>query len=104
MWWLKTAHVLLLHHAEHAEHHHPVCEAAHDPNQAHIHDERWAKEDCVLCAFVVSVPEPFSQPLLADVHAKLPDHSPAIFYAAPVFSRQVCDAAMRRGPPFFATI
>ena len=97
MWSLKTGHVLLLHHSEAVKH--PVCEVAHDQKSAHIHDERWAKEDCLLCAFVVSAQEPFVLPELPDLLSKLPDSESPAFYFAPVFSKKACDSAMRRGPP-----
>lgn len=96
-WSLKTAHVLVLHH--HASSDHPVCEAAHDQKSAHIHDKRWANEDCSLCAFVVSVSEPFLLPALPILFSKLPDSESPVFYFAPVFSKKACDASMLRGPP-----
>jgi hypothetical protein len=93
---LKTAHVLLLHHHDEE---HPVCEASHDSNSAHIHDERWANEDCSLCAFVIAASEPFSLPFLPDFQSKLPDSASPAYYQAPAFSKKACDSAMRRGPP-----
>ncbi|MFN0215973.1 MAG: hypothetical protein ACKVT2_17065 [Saprospiraceae bacterium] len=96
-WSLKTTHVLVSHHHDGSEH--PVCEAAHDPNSAHIHDERWATEDCTLCAFVVSVSEPFFLLKLPAFFAKLPESQTPVFYHAPVFSKKISDSSMRRGPP-----
>ena len=99
-WSLKTVHVLALHH--HHGDDHPVCEVSHDPNGAHIHDERWANDDCALCAFVVSVPEPFSLPTFSILFSKLPDSESPVFYQAPVFFKKAADAVMRRGPPSLA--
>jgi hypothetical protein len=95
-WSLKTAHVLLLHHVASE---HPVCDASHDANLAHIHDERWANDDCTLCAFVVSASEIFSLPALPALKSKIPDSEAPVFYFTPVFSKKACDSAMRRGPP-----
>ena len=91
-------HVLLAHHHQH-EAEHLVCEAAHDPSTEHIHDDRWAIEDCSICAFVVSVPEPFSLLPFPTFFLKLPDSASPVFYHIPVCDKRVCDAAMRRGPP-----
>ena len=96
-WSLKTMHVMLAHHHDASEH--PVCEASHDQKSAHIHDERWATDDCSLCAFVVSVPEPFSSPGLPIFSTKLPDSASPVFYHAPVFIQKACEVVMRRGPP-----
>lgn len=97
MWSLKSGHIWLMHHADLDKH--PVCEASHDQKSAHIHDERWAKEDCTLCAFVVSVSEPFTLPTLPDIRPILPDSNLPFFQLAPVHLNQVSDSAMRRGPP-----
>lgn len=96
-WSLKTVHILALHHHHAAEH--PVCEVSHDPGAAHIHDERWAKEDCSICAFVVSVPEPFSLPAFQLHLSKLPESESPVFYQEPVFAKKASDSVMRRGPP-----
>lgn len=96
-WSLKTAHVLLLHHSDQAKH--PVCEAAYEHHGTHLHDERWVNEDCSLCAFVVSVSEPFALPVLIAFLSKLPDSESPAFYFAPFYSKKACDSAMRRGPP-----
>jgi len=95
-WSLKTAHVILSHHHEEE---HPVCEASHDPNSTHIHDERWAKDDCTICAFVIAASELIPSPPLPNFLAKHPDSASPICYQAPVFAKKACDAAMRRGPP-----
>lgn len=97
LWSLKTTHGWLLH--AHSHDTHPVCSAAFDHHTAHIHDETWAKEDCTLCAFVVSIPEPFSLPEWPCLQYRLPQCGPDPIYNAPPVSRSVCDAAMRRGPP-----
>ncbi|MDO8365196.1 MAG: hypothetical protein Q7T20_00260 [Saprospiraceae bacterium] len=96
-WSLKTVHVLASHHHDVSEH--PVCESAHDSNSAHIHDERWAIDDCSICAFVVSISESFSLTGLPIFLSKLPESESPIFYQAPVFANKACDSAMRRGPP-----
>ena len=100
-WSLKTAHVLMMHHHDASEH--PVCEVAHDPNSTHIHDERWANDDCTLCAFVVSASEPFSQISLPVFLTKLPESPRPVFYQTPVFAKNTSDSAMRRGPPVLVT-
>jgi len=97
LWSVKTAHVLLSHHHHQAEH--PVCETSHDPKSAHIHDERWGVEDCSLCAFVVSVSEPFYLPSPPVFLSKLPDSESPVFYNSPVFAKRASDSFMRRGPP-----
>lgn len=98
-WSAKTLHGLIAHHHDHDEEH-LVCEVSHDPSTAHIHDDRWAVEDCSICAFLVSIPETYSlHTLPTKFFAKLPGSAPAVFYHAPVCSRWVCDAVMRRGPP-----
>lgn len=90
-------HVLLLHH--HHDLDHPVCEISHDPGAAHIHDERWAVEDCTLCAFTVSVPEPFILPLLEDIRLKTPESSAPGQYATPFYAKPDFSAGLLRGPP-----
>jgi len=95
-WSLKATHVLLSHHHDEE---HLVCEASHDSNSAHIHDERWANDNCSLCAFVISASESFSLLALPDFQAKLPDSAPPVGYQAPLFAKKAHDAAMRRGPP-----
>jgi hypothetical protein len=100
-WSLKTMHVLLEHH--HHDSDHPVCEVSqdsvHDPGVAHIHDERWAVEDCTLCAFTVSAPEPFTLPVLQDIWVKNPEKSAPDHYVSPLFSKAAFDFNFRRGPP-----
>ncbi|MDX1912295.1 MAG: hypothetical protein SFV22_12455 [Saprospiraceae bacterium] len=97
LWSLKTTHGWLLH--THSHEAHPVCSAAYDHHSAHIHDESWAKEDCTLCAFVVSIPEPFSLPEWPFLQHQPPQCGPGPIYTAPFVSKSVCDAALRRGPP-----
>lgn len=96
-WSLKTGHILLAHHHESEEH--PVCEVSHDPKSAHIHDERWAFEDCSICAFVVSVLEPYALPGLPIFSIKTPISTAPIFYQTPLFAKKDQDAEMLRGPP-----
>ncbi|MBC7775143.1 MAG: hypothetical protein H7246_06855 [Phycisphaerae bacterium] len=96
-WSLKTVHVLVLHHHNPSEH--PVCELAHDQQGTHIHDERWASENCSLCAFVVSASDSFSLPVFPALLPKLPESESPVFYLAPAFSKKACDSTMRRGPP-----
>lgn len=95
MWSLKVGHALLAHH-EHAEH--PVCEAATDHHGAHLHDERYAGEDCSLCAFVLAVPEVFSISVLISPVAQLPDSMQPSLYETP-HSKTVFDTTTLRGPP-----
>ena len=97
MWSLKVSHGFLFH-----QHHaatHPVCEAGHDEHAAHIHDERWSVEACLLCAFVVGVPEVFNLCCRLVIHPKAPEEIARIFYTDPVFPALYSDPAMRRGPP-----
>lgn len=96
-WLFKTAHTLSEHHHDHANR--EACKTLCDHSRAHLHTLHWAKDDCSLCAFVVSVPEPFVLSALPDFLAKLPDSESPVFYRAPVFSKKACDSAMRRGPP-----
>lgn len=96
-WSLKTGHGFLRHHAGEAKH--PVCEAGYEHNVVHIHDERWAKEDCSLCDFVVSVSEVYSLPLLSCRKAALPGLERPLYYVEPFFSKKDKDSVMRRGPP-----
>jgi hypothetical protein len=96
-WSQKSLHVLFAHHHDHEEH--LVCEAAHDPNTAHIHDERWAVEDCTLCAFVVHAAEPFVLAALPVFSFQLPESELLPCYLGPACSKQARDSAMRRGPP-----
>jgi hypothetical protein len=97
LWSLKTTHGWLAHEHDHAAH--PVCSAAADHHSAHLHDESWAKEDCTLCAFVVSIPEPFVLPEWPVIFGELPCAAVYSLYVAPQLSKEACDRAMRRGPP-----
>ncbi|MBN8677529.1 MAG: hypothetical protein J0M29_04845 [Chitinophagales bacterium] len=99
-WSLKTMHLLLVHH--HHEAAHPVCEVSHDPSSAHIHDERWAVEDCTICAFVVSVPELFAAFLMEDMVLQAPVQCKPAMYTPPVYVKATFDANFRRGPPSLA--
>ncbi len=55
-WLMKALHPLLEHHHSHEDH--PVCTAAErDRSEHHLHDERYAADECSLCAFVLSVQE-----------------------------------------------
>jgi hypothetical protein len=65
-WMLKTAHVLLAHTHDHGEH--LVCALDYGQNATHIHDERFAPDDCSLCAFVLSDSEP---PSLFDIRCSI---------------------------------
>lgn len=93
---LKTVHGLLLHHSHAAR---PLCEAKYDGKGAHIHDERYAANDCSLCAFVLSVPEMLSISALFAPPAKLPDSESPVLYQQPAVKKTACDSTLRRGPP-----
>jgi hypothetical protein len=97
MWSLKTAHGWLSHDHGHADH--PVCEAAYDHHKAHFHDDRYANEDCSMCAFVVSVADapPVWHALGFLASPKIALKSP-FFYEKPLVSAGF-DLTQRRGPP-----
>ena len=95
MWSLKVGHALLAHH-EHAEH--PVCEAATDHHGAHLHDERYAGEDCSLCAFVLAVPDVFSISVLVSTAASLPPATSPMLYETR-HDKTAFDTTDLRGPP-----
>ncbi len=94
-WSVKTGHVLLMHH-HHADH--PVCAAASDNSTAHLHDERYAAEDCTLCAFVPSVQEVFTIPVWTTEFVPAPDTQQALEYEG-LAGRTAVAAAVSRGPP-----
>lgn len=55
-WLMKALHPLLEHHHSHEDH--PVCTAAErDRSVHHLHDERYATDECSVCAFVLSTQE-----------------------------------------------
>jgi hypothetical protein len=55
-WLMKALHPLLEHHHSHEAH--PVCTAAErDRSEHHLHDERYATDECSICAFVLSIQE-----------------------------------------------
>lgn len=90
-WLVSSLHNLFLHHE------HPVCEAAHDG--AHLHDERYAGDNCSLCAFVHYVPEIPALSSFFSLSAKLPDSEAPCFYRQPFCQKSACDPVFRRGPP-----
>jgi hypothetical protein len=47
----------LVHHNHSGKQECGVNENPHDPHTTHLHDERYANEQCSLCAFVLSTPE-----------------------------------------------
>lgn len=73
-------------------------EAEHDPNVAHIHDERYAKEQCSLCAFVLSTPELLSITSVLSKLGEVPDSSVS-FPCTPSCTRTIHDTTCLRGPP-----
>jgi hypothetical protein len=97
MWSLKTAHGWLSHDHSHADH--PVCEVAYDHHKAHLHDERYANEDCSMCAFVVSVTDapPVWSAFDFSASPKMATILP-FFYEKPLVSAGF-DLTQRRGPP-----
>ena len=55
-WLMKALHPLLEHH--HAHEDHPACTAAdRDRSEHHLHDERYAVDECSICEFLLSVQE-----------------------------------------------
>ena len=95
MWSVKMGHAFFAHH-RHTDR--PVCEAALDHSTAHLHDERYAGEDCSLCAFVLAVPDVFSI-------SALPNDAPSVPYTAPLLpyesrtGQSAFDTTVSRGPP-----
>ncbi len=52
-WSLKTMHGVFYH----ADHHdRPICTVARDHSATHIHDSRYAGDDCPFCALALSTP------------------------------------------------
>jgi len=94
-WSAKTGHALLMHH-QHADH--PVCAAASDNSTAHLHDERYAPEDCTLCAFVPAVQEVFVVPVWTTEFIPAPDTQQPLMYESEA-GRLADTAAVSRGPP-----
>ena len=93
-WSVKTAHSLCMHHEHHDV---PVCEAAHKGNTKHLHDERYAPEDCSVCAFIFAVPEIVCVPVFSPLPAPAENRETAAMPSAyrPVYG----DAVRLRGPP-----
>jgi hypothetical protein len=95
MWSLKMGHALLAHH-EHADR--PTCYVATDHDSTHLHDERYAGEDCSLCAFVLAVPDVFSISVLVSTAASLPPATPPMLYETR-HDKTAFDTTDLRGPP-----
>lgn len=93
-WSVKTIHGLCMHHEHHDV---PVCEAAHEGNVQHLHDERYTPEDCSVCAFIFAVPEivcvPVFSPLPVPAEKRETTTLPSPY--RPVYG----DAVRLRGPP-----
>ncbi|MBL7827500.1 MAG: hypothetical protein JNJ57_12765 [Saprospiraceae bacterium] len=94
-WLTKTMHVLVLHH----HHDHPVCTASsNDRSEHHFHDERYADDECSICAFVFAIPE------LISVSVALKNDTPSPSQTQPTYLAPACtdlahDTTHRRGPP-----
>ena len=95
MWSLKMGHALLAHH-EHADR--PNCQVSTDHKGTHLHDERYAGEDCSLCAFVLAIPDVFSISVLVTPTVQAPDTAQLMPYEnQPIHS--AFDTITLRGPP-----
>lgn len=88
-------HALLAHH-DHADR--PTCYVATDHDGTHLHDERYAGEDCSLCAFVLAVPDVFSISVLVRPAASLPHMAPTMLYETR-HDKTAFDTTDLRGPP-----
>ncbi|MCC6280242.1 MAG: hypothetical protein IT262_06575 [Saprospiraceae bacterium] len=95
MWSLKMGHALLAHH-EHADR--PTCEVATEHQGTHLHDERYAGEDCSLCAFVLAIPDVFSVSALISPAAQMPDSAQPLLFENP-YIQTAFDTTTLRGPP-----
>lgn len=93
-WSLKTVHTWCTHHAHREA---PVCEAAHQGNTKHLHDERYHPDDCPLCAFIFSIPELPELPDLAPTPAVAAGRV-AVFQTAQYAAVSVLSTCSR-GPP-----
>ena len=94
-WSMKTLHVLASHHS-HADH--PVCSASDDRSAMHLHDERYASDDCSICAFVLAVPEIISITALLIPTGSEPVTSVPC-YCPPKCTNLAKDTTCLRGPP-----
>ena len=83
-------------HHEHADR--PSCEVATNHQGTHLHDERYAGEDCSLCAFVLAIPDVFSISVLISPAAQLPDTAQQMLYENRHI-HTVFDTISLRGPP-----
>lgn len=95
MWMLKMSHALASHH-RHTDR--PVCEAASDRSDTHLHDERYAGEDCSLCAFVLAVPDYISFSVLLTSASPAPDTAQTMLYES-LRGKTAFDTTVLRGPP-----
>lgn len=93
-WFTRSVHVLWVHHQ--AER--PPCEA-HDEHVLHLHDERYAVEDCLTCTCLMAVADlPPLWVLTASLHS--PKASPRIIFVDACPSLWAgYDLTCRRGPP-----
>jgi hypothetical protein len=92
---MGTWHRLVSHH-EHSKQ--LECSADHDPNVAHIHDDRYANEHCSLCAFVLSTPELLTIGAILPKPSALP-HLKDSFHCTPSPCITLADTTCLRGPP-----
>lgn len=95
-WSFKSLHTLFVHTADHNK---SVCSIYYDIHAGgkHIHDERYSKDECSLCAFVLSS---FEAPACLEfpVISKTVFHSIS-FPAESVFLGQSLEVTRLRGPP-----
>jgi len=93
-WFSKSAHGFFLHQDDD----HLVCNIAFEKGQ-HLHDQRYAGNDCAFCAFVISTPEVpvFWRPVQRVVAPAFTQSEPAFYSRPSVFAG--FDLTFRRGPP-----
>jgi hypothetical protein len=96
-WSMGTMHQLLSHH-DHGDKISCILEAEHDPDVAHIHDERYENDHCSLCAFLLSTPELLSiSAVLKAVECDPVSRDSFHCTASP--ARAAHDTTCLRGPP-----
>ncbi len=96
-WLLRTVHGVVLHH-QHA-HNRLACTAFHDehPGKTHLHDMRYAVEDCPVCDFGFAVPELIS--ITALLSSPAPRHDSVTVFFQEAEENSLKDTVFRRGPP-----
>lgn len=96
-WLLRTVHGFILHPGH--THDRLVCTAFYDgrPGKTHLHDKRYAVEDCPVCDFAFAIPELLSVTALLTPPAVLHDSVATILPASERSTLK--DTTFRRGPP-----